>query len=55
MLEPTWRSACVARLNLLWLKSKPPTSAMIAPFCGLIETSAELTSGTCDNHQLLPT
>ncbi|VDA81531.1 hypothetical protein BANRA_00023 [Klebsiella pneumoniae] len=55
MLEPTWRSAWVARLNLLWLKSNPPTRAIIAPFCGLMETSAELTSGSWDSHQLSPT
>ena len=29
--EPTWRSACVARLNLLRSKLEPPTIAMIWP------------------------
>ena len=27
--EPTWRRACVARLNLLRAKLKPPTMARI--------------------------
>ena len=32
--EPGWRHAWVTWLNLLRLKSKPPTSARIAPSVG---------------------
>ena len=33
--EPGWRQAWVTWLNLLRLKSKPPTSAWIAPSSGI--------------------
>src|SRR5260363_60159 len=39
-LEPGCRHAWVTWLNLFLLKSKPPTSARIAPSCGVIEISA---------------
>ena len=35
--EPGWRQAWVTWLNLLRLKSKPPTRARIAPSCGSSE------------------
>ena len=43
--EPGWRQACVTWLNLLRLKSKPPTSARIAPSVGSVATNADSTSG----------
>jgi hypothetical protein len=46
-LEPGWRQAWVTWLNLLRLKSKPPTSARIAPSTGLAATKAASTSGNC--------
>ena len=46
-LEPGWRQACVTRLNLLRLKSKPPTSARIEPSARFAATSAACTSGSC--------
>src|SRR5574340_315059 len=56
-LEPGCRQAWVTWLNLLRLKSKPPTSAVMAPFFGLIATSAASTSGSCASRHcgLLPT
>ena len=51
-LEPGWRHACVTWLNLFWLKSKPPTSARIAPSCGTTETNAPSTCGICVIAQL---
>jgi hypothetical protein len=56
-LDPGWRQAWVTRLNLLRLKSKPPTSAMMAPSFGFSETSAASTSGSCASRHcgLLPT
>ncbi|MCY1213051.1 hypothetical protein D9M72_248090 [compost metagenome] len=45
-LEPGWRQACVTWLNLLRLKSKPPTIERISPSCGLIDTNAAATSGS---------
>ena len=44
-LEPGWRSACVTWLNLLRLKSKPPTSARIAPSRGSIDDERGLDRG----------
>ncbi len=46
-LEPGCRHACVAWLNLLALKSKPPASAWMAPFAGSRATSAASTLGSC--------
>ncbi len=51
-LEPGWRHACVTWLNLFLLKSKPPTSARIAPSCGVSDTSAPSTCGSCVICQL---
>src|SRR5688572_841911 len=44
--EPGCRHACVTWLNLLLLKSKPPTSAWIAPSRGSSATKAPSTSGS---------
>src|SRR5260363_291645 len=44
-LEPGCRHAWVTWLNLFLLKSKPPTSARIAPSCGVIEISAPSSCG----------
>src|ERR1035441_1565110 len=38
--DPTWRRACVARLNLERLKSRPPTMALISPVALSMATSA---------------
>ncbi len=46
-LEPGWRQACVTWLNLLRLKSKPPTIARISPSSGFSEMNAAATSGSC--------
>ena len=46
-LEPGWRQACVTWLNLFLLKSKPPTSAWMAPSRGSSATKAPSTSGSC--------
>ena len=51
-LEPGCRQACVAWLNLLRLKSKPPTRARIAPVLGSVESKAASTSGICVMRQL---
>ena len=45
--EPGWRQACVTWLNLLRLKSKPPTIERISPSSGLSEIKAADTSGSC--------
>src|SRR5690606_975621 len=45
-LDPGWRRAWVARLNLLAAKLKPPTSARRAPSSGSSETSADCACGT---------
>ena len=37
---PAWRRACVARLNSLFMKLRPPTIARIAPVRGSIATRA---------------
>src|SRR5260363_17499 len=44
-LEPGCRHAWVTWLNLFLLKSKPLTSARIAPSCGVIEISAPSSCG----------
>jgi hypothetical protein len=49
--EPGWRHACVTWLNLLRLKSNPPTSARTAPVSGSSETNAASTSGSCATCQ----
>ena len=46
-LEPGWRAAITARLNLLRTKLKPPTSAWIEPSSGSIEVSAACAAGIC--------
>ncbi|MCY1364637.1 hypothetical protein D9M69_514500 [compost metagenome] len=51
-LEPGWRQACVTWLNLLRLKSKPPTIERISPSCGFSDTNAAATSGSCVTDQL---
>ena len=45
--EPGCRQACVTWLNLFLLKSKPPTSAWMAPSRGSSATKAPSTSGSC--------
>ncbi|MNK99218.1 hypothetical protein D3C87_1196050 [compost metagenome] len=52
-LEPGWRQACVTWLNLLRLKSKPPTIARISPSSGFNETKAAATSGSCVTDHVL--
>ncbi len=49
--EPGWRSAWITRLNLLFVKSKPPTSAWTAPSRVAIETRAPSTFGTWAKRQ----
>ena len=46
-VEPICRSACVARLNLLRAKSKPPIIARIWPVALSIASSAPSTTGSC--------
>ena len=46
-LEPGWRHACVTWLYLFLPKSKPPTSARMAPSRGSSATNAPSTSGNC--------
>src|SRR6218665_2725458 len=46
-LDPGWRQACVAWLNLFLLKSKPPTKARIEQLRGSSGTKAPSTSGNC--------
>src|SRR5678816_2959943 len=45
--DPGCRHAWVTWLNLLRLKSKPPTSARTAPSCASSEMKADSTSGSC--------
>jgi hypothetical protein len=47
--EPTCRRACVARLNLLRAKSKPPTMARIWPVRLSTASSAPSTTGACSS------
>ena len=47
MEEPTCTNDCVARLNLLCSKLKPPTIASMAPLSLFKETNAELARGIC--------
>ena len=44
-VDPIWRYACTARLNLLRLKLQPPTIALIWPVWLSIASSAPSTSG----------
>ncbi|MCY1241453.1 hypothetical protein D9M72_543540 [compost metagenome] len=46
-LEPGWRQACETWLNLFLPKSKPPTSAVMAPVRGSMPMKAPSTSGSC--------
>ncbi len=50
-LEPGCRALCVARLNLLRWKLRPPVSARIAPSLGSSATSAPCTFGNCESAQ----
>src|SRR3546814_10001206 len=50
-LDPGWRRAWVARLNLLPAKLKPPTSERRAPFSGFRDTSAAWARGNWSSCQ----
>ncbi len=50
--EPGCRNACVARLNLLVAKSKPPVRLLIAPSNGSTATTAPCASGICASAQV---
>ena len=51
--EPGCLEACVALLNSLFLKLKPPLNASTLPVKGSITTIPPLTSGSCLKEKLL--
>ena len=51
--EPTWRSACVARLNFDCSKSRPPTIAFTSPVELSSAISAPCTPDSCSSETRL--